>query len=173
LVRAYHHTYGLPITITNSSNFYGPYEFPEKFVPRLITNALDNQPLPVYGKGLNIRDWLHVSDQARAIELVLKGGKGGEAYCVGGNAERRNLDVARLILKTLGKEESLIEFVKDRPGHDRRYAIDFSKIKEELGWEPKIEFERGLEETIDWYRKNEWWWRPLKGKAEGFYQPSD
>lgn len=170
LVRAYYHTYGLPITITNSSNFYGPYQFPEKFIPRLITNALDNKPLPVYGKGLNIRDWLHVEDQARAIKVVLEKGKVGETYCVGGNSERRNIDVTREILKILGKSESLIEFVKDRPGHDRRYAIDFSKIKKELGWTPKHKFEEGLKETIEWYQENEWWWRPLKEKAESIYQ---
>lgn len=170
LVRAYYHTYGLPITITNSSNFYGPYQFPEKFIPRLITNALDNKPLPVYGKGLNIRDWLHVEDQTRAIKVVLEKGKVGETYCVGGNSERRNIDVTREILKILGKSESLIEFVKDRPGHDRRYAIDFSKIKKELGWTPKHKFEEGLKETIEWYQENEWWWRPLKEKAESIYQ---
>lgn len=170
LVRAYYHTYGLPITITNSSNFYGPYQFPEKFIPRLITNALDNKPLPVYGKGLNIRDWLHVEDQARAIKVVLEKGKVGETYCVGGNSERRNIDVTREILKILGKSESLIKFVKDRPGHDRRYAIDFSKIKKELGWTPKHKFEEGLKETIEWYQENEWWWRPLKEKAESIYQ---
>lgn len=170
LVKAYYHTYGLPITITNSSNFYGPYQFPEKFIPRLITNALDNKPLPVYGKGLNIRDWLYVEDQTRAIKVVLEKGKVGETYCVGGNSERRNIDVTREILKILGKSESLIEFVKDRPGHDRRYAIDFSKIKKELGWTPKHKFEEGLKETIEWYQENEWWWRPLKEKAESIYQ---
>lgn len=170
LVRAYHHTYGLPVTITNSSNFYGPYQFPEKFIPRLITNALDDKPLPVYGKGLNVRDWLYVEDQARAIEVVLKKGKVGETYCVGGDAERRNIDVAKSILQILGKDESLIKFVKDRPGHDRRYAVDFSKIKKELGWQPKYKFEEGLKETIEWYQKNEWWWRPLKAKAEEIYQ---
>lgn len=170
LVKAYYHTYGLPITITNSSNFYGPYQFPEKFIPRLITNALDNKPLPVYGKGLNIRDWLYVEDQTRAIKVVLEKGKVGETYCVGGNSERRNIDVTREILKILGKSESLIEFVKDRPGHDRRYAIDFSKIKKELGWTPKHKFEEGLKETIEWYQENEWWWKPLKEKAESIYQ---
>lgn len=170
LVRAYYHTYGLPVTITNSTNYYGPYQFPEKFIPRLITNALDNRPLPIYGEGLNVRDWLRVEDQARAIETVFKKGKVGETYCVGGDSERRNIDAARLILKILGKDESLIKFVKDRPGHDRRYAMDFSKIKKELGWEPKYKFEEGLKETIEWYQKNEWWWRPLKEKAESIYQ---
>ena len=170
LVRAYYHTYGLPMTITNSTNCYGPYVFPEKFIPRMITNALDNQPLPIYGEGLNVRDWLHVEDQTLAIEVVLKKGNVGEIYCVGGGAEQKNIDVAKKILQILGKSEDLIKFVKDRPGHDRRYAIDFSKIKKELGWTPRYKFEEELEKTIEWYQENEWWWRPLKEKAEEIYR---
>jgi dTDP-glucose 4,6-dehydratase len=169
LVRAYYHTYNLPVAITNSTNFYGPYQFPEKFIPRMITKALDNQLLPIYGKGFNVRDWLHVEDQATAIEVVLEKGKIGETYCVGGESEKRNIDVARLILKILDKDESLIFFAQDRSGHDRRYAMDISKIKKELKWKPKYKFEEGLRETVSWYQQNEWWWRPLKEKAESIY----
>lgn len=170
LVRAYGRTYGLPITITNGSNNFGPYQFPEKFIPRLITQALDHKPLPIYGQGLNVRDWLYTKDYCRAIDLVLTKGKVGETYCVGGQAERTNLEVAEAILKILDKPESLITFVKDRPGHDRRYAMDITKIKSELGWEPAQTFETWLEETVMWYKDHEWWWRPLKKKAESIYQ---
>lgn len=170
LVRAFGHTYNLPFNIVNGSNNYGPYQHPEKFIPRLITNALENKPLPVYGKGLNIRDWLFVSDFCRAIELVILQGKKGETYCVGGGEERKNIEVVEMILRILERDKSLIEFVKDRPGHDRRYAIDFSKIKRELHWQPEHSFTAGLEETINWYRENEWWWRPLKEEAEEIYQ---
>ena len=170
LVRAYHRTYGLPITITNGSNNYGPYQFPEKFLARLITRALDNQSLPVYGEGKNIRDWLYVRDHTLAVERVLTQGKVGETYCVGGQSERQNLEVAKIILKLLGKSEEKVEFVKDRPGHDRRYATDITKIKTTLSWQPQHTLEEWLEKTIMWYKDNEWWWRPLKQKAEELYQ---
>ncbi|HVM91096.1 MAG TPA: dTDP-glucose 4,6-dehydratase [Verrucomicrobiae bacterium] len=161
LVRAYFHTHGLPVTISNCSNNYGPYHFPEKLIPLMIVNALRDLPLPVYGDGKNVRDWIHVEDHCAGIEAVLLKGKVGETYCLGGNAERANMDVVKQILKILGKPESLITFVEDRKGHDRRYAIDSSKAKAELGWEPKKTFEQGLEETVAWFRQNESWWKPL------------
>ncbi|MCK9360611.1 dTDP-glucose 4,6-dehydratase [Patescibacteria group bacterium] len=161
IVRSYFHTHGVPVTISNCSNNYGPYHFPEKLIPLMITNALRDIPLPVYGDGKNVRDWIHVEDHARGIEAVLTKGKVGETYCLGGNAERANLDVVKHILKILGKPESLIQFVEDRKGHDRRYAIDSSKAKAELGWEPKKTFEEGLAETVAWFQANEGWWKPL------------
>jgi dTDP-glucose 4,6-dehydratase len=161
LVRAYYHTHGLPVTISNCSNNYGPYHFPEKLIPLMITNALRDLPLPVYGDGKNVRDWIHVEDHCAGIEAVLLKGEIGETYCLGGNAERQNIDVVKQILKLLDKPESLIKFVEDRKGHDRRYAIDSSKAKAELGWEPKKTFEQGLEETVAWFKANESWWKPL------------
>jgi len=161
IVRSYFHTHGLPITISNCSNNYGPYHFPEKLIPLMIVNALRDLPLPVYGDGKNVRDWIHVEDHCAGIEAVLMNGKVGETYCLGGNAERANIDVVKGILNILGKPESLIKFVEDRKGHDRRYAIDSSKAKEELGWEPKKSFEQGLEETVAWFKQNESWWKPL------------
>lgn len=170
LVRAYFHTYNLPITITNCSNNFGPFQDPEKFLPRMITNLIDDKELPIYGDGKNVRDWLYVEDHCRAIDKVLKKGKAGETYLVGGlTKDVSNLEVAKKLLKIFGKGESYIKFVKDRPGHDRRYAVDWRNIKKELGWKPKYDFERYLEETVEWYKKNEWWWRPLKVKAEKFY----
>ena len=161
LVRAYFHTHGLPITISNCSNNYGPYHFPEKLIPLMITNALRDLPLPVYGDGKNVRDWIHVEDHCAGIEAVLLKGEVGETYCLGGNAERQNIDVVKQILKLLDKPETLIKFVEDRKGHDRRYAIDSSKAKAELDWEPKKTFEQGLEETVAWFKQNEGWWKPL------------
>ncbi len=161
IVRSYFHTHGLPITISNCSNNYGPYHFPEKLIPLMITNALRDIPLPVYGDGMNIRDWIHVEDHCAGIEAVLSKGEIGETYCLGGNAERHNIDVVKKILELTGQPESLIKYVEDRKGHDRRYAIDSSKAKNELGWEPAKTFEQGLAETVEWYKNNESWWKPL------------
>ncbi len=150
-VRAYHETYGLPTVITRCSNNYGPYQYPEKLIPALIFKAMHDEPLPIYGDGKNVRDWLHVEDHCRAIDRVLHDGRDGEVYNVGGNNEWANIDIAKLILKKLGKSESLISYVKDRLGHDRRYAIDASKIRTELSWEPEVTFEQGLADTVDFY----------------------
>lgn len=163
LVLAYQHTFGFPALVTRCSNNYGPYQFPEKLIPLMISNALEGKPLPVYGDGSNVRDWLHVEDHCSAILTVLERGRVGEVYNVGGNNEVANLDVVKLLLKHLGKPESLIKFVTDRPGHDRRYAIDASRIKAELGWEPSRTFEVGLGETIRWYLDNRTWWERVKG----------
>jgi len=160
LVRAYYKTYGLPVLITRSSNNFGPYQYPEKLIPLFITNALQNKPLPVYGDGLNIRDWLYVLDSCEAIDLVSQKGKLGEIYNVASGNEKTNLEITRLILRELNKPDSLIQFVTDRPGHDRRYSMDFTKIKK-LGWEPNHNFESALKTTISWYKDNEWWWEPL------------
>ncbi len=172
LVRAYYHTFGLPITITNCGNNYGPYHFPEKLIPLAITNLIEGKKVPVYGDGLYVRDWVYVEDHCRAIDLVLAKGKVGETYCVGGMAEGvNNLEVAKKILSLLGKNEDMIEFVKDRPGHDRRYAIDWSKIKNELGWEPEHSFDQWLEETVKWYQSNEQWWKKVKsGEYQKYYE---
>ncbi len=171
LVRAYYHTYNLPITISNCSNNYGPYQFPEKIMPLFITNLIEGKKVPLYGDGLNIRDWLYVEDHCEAIDLILHKGKIGETYCVGGNSEKTNKEITYKILELMGKNESMIEFVKDRPGHDRRYAIDFSKIKDELGWRPKTDFESGVKKTIEWYKNNEKWWRDIKsGEYQKYYE---
>jgi len=162
LVRAYFHTYKLPITISNCSNNYGPYQFPEKLIPLFITNLLDQKKLPLYGSGLNVRDWIHVDDHNRGVELIIKKGKIGETYCLGGNSEKNNLEMSHLILQLMGYGEEMIEHVSDRLGHDLRYAIDFSKAKKDLAWEPEIKLEDGLKTTIDWYKNNEAWWRTLK-----------
>ena len=161
LVMAYHHTFGLNVNITRCSNNYGPYQFPEKLIPLFITNALANKQVPLYGDGLNIRDWLFVEDHCSAIDTVLHKGKNGEIYNVGGNNEKTNKYITDTILKYLGKDNSLIKYVADRLGHDRRYAIDATKIKEELGWEPKYKFEQAIEKTIEWYLNNKSWWQPL------------
>ncbi len=170
-VRAWHHTYGLPVVLSNCSNNYGPYHFPEKLIPLVILNALEGRELPVYGKGENVRDWLLVEDHASALATILTKGKVGESYNVGGNQERTNLAVVEAICDALDARQplasaqprrSLIRFVTDRPGHDRRYAIDASKIKRELGWEPSVTFEEGLGRTIDWYLASEWWWGPIR-----------
>lgn len=171
LVRAYHETFKLPTLITRCSNNYGPYQFPEKLIPLMIANALNNKPLPVYGDGLNVRDWLYVEDHCRAIDIVLHKGKFGEVYNIGGHNEKKNIDIVKLILQKLGKPESLITFVKDRPGHDRRYAIDASKIERELGWKPQETFETGIEKTIQWYLDNRnWWERILSGEYQKYYE---
>ncbi|MBB6355513.1 dTDP-glucose 4,6-dehydratase [Aminobacter aganoensis] len=172
-VRAWHETYGLPVVLSNCSNNYGPYHFPEKLIPLVIANALDERPLPVYGKGANVRDWLFVEDHARALEAVLTKGKVGESYNIGGRAERTNLEVVETICSLLdacrpragGRSHlDLIAYVADRPGHDRRYAIDPTKSEVELGWAPRETFESGLEKTVDWYLANGWWWRPIRAQ---------
>lgn len=165
LCRAYHRTYGLPVIITRCSNNFGPYQFPEKLIPLTITNALENKPIPVYGDGQNIRDWLYVEDHCRALELVLLSGQPGEVYNIGGGKEMRNIDLIRLLLKLLGKSEELITFVPDRPGHDRRYALDTAKITRELGWQKEHSFEEALRRTVQWYVENPGWWQPLKERA--------
>lgn len=171
LVRAYFHTYGVPITITNCSNNFGPYQHPEKFIPRMITNLIGGENIKIYGDGLYVRDWLYVEDHCRAIEDVLTKGKAGETYLVGGmSGDVNNLAIAKQLLEIFGFGENKIQFVKDRPGHDRRYAVDWSKIHQTLGWEPEHSFEDWLEETVNWYRQNEAWWRPLKTEAEAMYQ---
>ncbi len=162
MVRAYHHTYGIPAIITRCSNNYGPYQFPEKLIPLMISNAMEDKELPIYGDGLQIRDWIYVEDHCRALDLVLRQAKAGEVYNIGGRSEKTNLDVAKTILDRLGKPHSLIRFVADRPGHDRRYAIDFSKIERELGWTPKISFEEGIGLTIRWYQDHREWWKKIK-----------
>ncbi|MDC2866195.1 dTDP-glucose 4,6-dehydratase [Bacillus sp. BP-3] len=171
LVRAYHETFGLPVNITRCSNNYGPFHFPEKLIPLMIINALNDKPLPVYGDGLNVRDWLHVEDHCQAIDLVLHKGRNGEVYNVGGNNERTNIEIVRTILKYLGKPESLIKYVTDRPGHDRRYAIDATKLREELRWSPKYTFDTGIEQTIKWYLDNqEWWQNIISGEYQEYFQ---
>lgn len=172
LVRAYNITYGLPITITNCSNNYGPFMFPEKLIPLAITNVLEGKKIPVYGDGLYIRDWLYVEDHARAIDLVLSKGKIGETYLVGGMEKLiPNIEIAKKIVKLLGKDESYIEFVKDRPGHDRKYDVDWSKIKNELGWEPLHSFDEYLTKTVDWYKENaDWWKRAKSGESKKYYE---
>ena len=172
LVNAYYETYGLPVTITNCSNNYGPYQFPEKFIPLTITNIIEGRKIPVYGDGLYVRDWLHVEDHCRSIERVLIDGRVGETYLVGGTTEDiSNIEVIRKILKIMGKDEGLIEYVKDRPGHDRRYAVDWSKIKSELGWQPLYSFDEWLEKTVNWYRENQDWWLKVKsGEYQSYYQ---
>lgn len=175
LVRAFHHTYGLPVLTTNCSNNYGPYQFPEKLIPLMIQKALAWEPLPVYGDGLNVRDWLYVADHCQAIEAVLRGGRVGEVYNVGGDAEKTNIDVVRILCAILddlrpgdGRREDLITFVTDRPGHDRRYAIDASKLKSELGWAPQETFESGLRRTVNWYLDHQdWCGRVLDGSYRG------
>ncbi len=168
-VRSFGKTFGLPITITNCSNNYGPYQHPEKFIPRMITNLIDGHKIPVYGQGLNLRDWLYVEDHCLAIETVLLKGKVGETYCVGGlKGGTRNIDLVKQVLSIFGLDDSWIEYVADRPAHDN-YSVDWSKIKTELGWEPKFTLESGLKATVDWYRSNETWWRLAKKEAEEFY----
>jgi dTDP-glucose 4,6-dehydratase len=162
MVRAYHHTYGLHTLITRCSNNYGPYQFPEKLIPLMISNAIEGKTLPIYGDGLHVRDWIHVEDHCRAIDLVLHQGRAGEVYNIGGESERTNLAVAETILDHLGKPRSLLRFVTDRPGHDRRYAIDCSKIEKALGWKPSISFEEGIRQTITWYQGQQEWWQEVK-----------
>lgn len=171
LVLAYYRTYGLPVTISRCSNNYGPYHFPEKLIPLMIINALHEKPLPVYGDGLNVRDWLYVEDHCKAIDLILHKGRVGEVYNVGGHNERKNIDIVKLICKELGKPESLIKYVSDRKGHDRRYAIDPAKIHRELGWLPETTFEDGIKKTIRWYLDNRDWWETIvSGEYQNYYE---
>jgi len=171
LVRAYFNTYKLPVTISNCSNNYGSYHFPEKVIPLFITNLIEGKKIPLYGDGLNIRDWLYVEDHCEAIDMIIHKGKIGETYCIGGNCEISNKDMTYKILNLMKQSKKMIEFVKDRPGHDRRYAIDFSKIKKELGWKPRTSFEKGLKKTIEWFRNNEPWWKNIKsGEYKKYYQ---
>lgn len=164
LVRAYFHTHNLPITISNCSNNYGPYQFPEKLIPLFITNLIEEKKVPVYGQGQNIRDWIHVEDHNRGVEQIIKKGKIGETYCLGGNNEIKNIEITQNILQLMGQSEEMIEYVNDRLGHDLRYAIDFSKAERELGWKPQIDFISGLQDTISWYKNNPAWWQKLKNK---------
>lgn len=169
-VLAYHRTYGLPVTISRCSNNYGAYQFPEKLIPLMISRALDNKPLPIFGDGKNIRDWLHVYDHCVAIDLILEKGKVGEVYNIGGHNEKSNIEVVQTILKALHKPESLIRFVEDRKGHDRRYAIDASKIEKELGWKPIYQFDTGIQETIQWYLDHkEWWEHIISGDYQNYF----
>jgi len=165
LVRAYFDTYGLPITISNCSNNYGPYQFPEKLIPLFITNLIEGKKVPVYGEGLNIRDWIHVQDHNDAVDLIIHKGKLGETYCIGGDAEMSNIEITRMLLKEFGYGEEMIQYVEDRKGHDFRYAIDFTKINQELSWKPKFSFEEGLKQTIEWYKRNGTWWKLLKQRV--------
>jgi dTDP-glucose 4,6-dehydratase len=171
LVRSYFKSYGLPAIITRCSNNYGPYQFPEKLIPLLITNAMEDKPLPIYGDGLNIRDWIHVQDHCRALRVILEKGKEGEIYNIGGEGERTNLEITEIVLSILHKPKSLIRYVTDRPGHDRRYAIDFSKLKNALGWSPVYHLKEGLDQTVRWYIDHGEWWRRIKsGVYRDFYQ---
>lgn len=177
LVHAYHKTYGLPVVIVRPSNNYGYYQFPEKFIPLMITNLLLGKEVPVYGKGENIRDWLFVEDSCSAIDRVMHNGRAGEVYNAGGDCEVKNIEIARKVLGIMGKGEEHIKFVKDRPGHDYRYALDNSKIERELQWRPYVKIDEGLEKTVKWYKDNESWWRPLKerlcAESKGFWEEKD
>ncbi|MBA4062331.1 MAG: dTDP-glucose 4,6-dehydratase [Isosphaera sp.] len=171
LVRAYHHTFGMDVVTTRCSNNYGPYQFPEKLIPLFLTNLMNDEPVPVYGDGMQIRDWIHVLDHCRGVEAAWRKGKAGEVYNFGGRCEMPNLELTKLLLRLLGKPETLIRYVKDRPGHDRRYAIDCSKAERELGWVPQVPFDRGLAETIAWYRANAAWVAGIKNKDYlGYYE---
>ena len=171
LVQAYHRTYGLPVTISRCSNNYGPYQFPEKLIPLMIANALADKPLPVYGDGLNVRDWLYVEDHCRAIDLIIHNGRIGEVYNVGGHNEMSNISIVKLICSELGKPETLIKYVTDRKGHDRRYAIDPDKIHSELGWLPETKFADGIKETVRWYLNNKEWWETIvSGEYKNYYE---
>ena len=174
LIRAYYETYKLPVVIIRPSNNYGYYQFPEKFIPLMITNLLMKKPIPIYGKGENVRDWCFVGDSCAAIDRVMHNGEAGEIYNAGGNCEVKNIELAKSILKIMGRSERHIKFVKDRPGHDYRYALDNSKIRRELRWRPSVKIEEGIEMTIRWYKDNEWWWKPLKerlsAESRGFWE---
>ena len=171
LVLAYHRTYELPVSISRCSNNYGPYHFPEKLIPLMVINALHDKPLPVYGEGLNVRDWLYVEDHCKAIDLVMRKGRVGEVYNIGGHNEMKNIDIVKLICKELGKPESLITYVTDRKGHDMRYAIDPTKIHNELGWLPETMFKDGIKKTIRWYLDNQSWWQPIiDGEYQNYYE---
>jgi dTDP-glucose 4,6-dehydratase len=171
LVRAYHKTYGLDTVITRCSNNYGPYQFPEKLIPLMISNALEDKPLPVYGDGMNVRDWIYVEDHCRAIDVIMHEGRGGEVYNIGANTELPNIEIVKIILNRLNKPESLITFVEDRPGHDRRYAIDSTKLRDELGWDTIYRFEEAIDLTIRWYVEHQEWWRKIKsGEYLHYYE---
>lgn len=171
LVLAYHRTFKVPVTISRCSNNYGPYHFPEKLIPLMIANALNDKPLPVYGKGENVRDWLYVEDHCRAIDLIIRKGKVGEVYNIGGHNERTNLEVVKTVIRELGKSEDLIQYVTDRPGHDMRYAIDPTKIHNELGWLPETKFDDGIKKTIQWYLDNKTWWENIiSGEYQNYYE---
>jgi len=171
LVMAYLHTYNLPVTISNCSNNYGPFQFPEKLHGLFITNLLEGKKVPVYGDGMQVRDWLFVEDHCEAIDAIIHQGKIGETYCIGGDCEKPNLEITQKILELLGKGEEMIEYVKDRPGHDRRYAMNYAKIKSELGWEPRTNFDEGMKKTVEWYRNNEDWWKEIKsGEYLKYYE---
>ena len=171
MVRAYCNTYGLAALVTRCSNNYGPYQFPEKLIPLMISNAVEDKEVPVYGDGLNVRDWIYVEDHCRALDQVLHQGQEGEVYNIGGRSERTNLSVVQTVLDHLGKPHSLIRFVKDRPGHDRRYAIDFSKIERDLSWRPRVSFEEGIRLTVDWYQEHRPWWRKIRsGEYRDYYK---
>ncbi|MBI4384145.1 MAG: dTDP-glucose 4,6-dehydratase [Nitrospinae bacterium] len=165
ICRSFFETFSFPVVVTRCGNNYGPYQFPEKLIPLFVTNLLDDIPVPLYGDGLNVRDWIHVEDHCRAIDAVLRKGRPGEVYNIGGRAEKNNLQITEILFKELGKPETLKKFVKDRLGHDRRYAIDPGKLERELGWSPRFTFEQGIKETIAWYKDNEHWWRPLKERV--------
>ena len=167
LAYSYWATYGVPVVITRASNNYGPFQFPEKVIPLFVTNALDDMPVPLYGDGLNVRDWLHVSDHCRAIDLLIRLGEPGEVYNIGGGNQIRNIDLTRALLQLVGRPESLISRIPDRPGHDRRYCLETHKLRS-LGWEPRVAFDAGLRDTAAWYRDNEWWWRPIKEEDPAF-----
>ncbi len=170
LVNAYHRTYGLPVTISRCSNNYGPYQFPEKLIPLMIANALNDKELPVYGEGINVRDWLYVEDHCKAIDLIIRQGKNGEVYNIGGHNEMRNIDIVKLICQHLGKPDTLIKHVSDRKGHDQRYAIDPTKIHNELGWLPETKFSDGIKKTIQWYLDNQTWWKTIiSGEYRNYY----
>ncbi|MCP4713420.1 MAG: dTDP-glucose 4,6-dehydratase [Planctomycetes bacterium] len=171
LVQSYHHTFGMNVVITRCSNNYGPYQFPEKLIPLFVTNLLANKKLPVYGDGMNVRDWIHVTDHCRAILAVLEKAPPGQVYNIGGDNERTNLELTKMLLDALGKDETMLEYVKDRPGHDRRYAIDADKIQTELGWRPEVGFADGLKQTVQWYIDQEKWWQAIKtGDYLKYYQ---
>lgn len=171
LCRAYHKTYQMDVVVTRCSNNYGPWQFPEKLIPLMVTNSLQDKELPVYGDGMNVRDWIYVTDHCSAVDLVMRKGRSGEVYNIGGSCERCNIDIVRYVLSRLRKPESLIRFVQDRPGHDRRYAMDASKLQRELGWKPSVTFEEGLNQTISWYIEHEMWWQRIKsGEYLSFYE---
>lgn len=171
LARSYYKTYGLPITISNCTNNYGPYQFPEKIIPLFITNLLEKKKVPLYGDGLNVRDWLFVADHCLGIDLILKKGKIGETYCLGGENELNNLNLAKIILKEMNESKDLIEYVKDRPGHDRRYAMEITKAKKELGFKPRMKFSEGIKKTIQWYKDHQSWWQKIKsGEYRDYYE---
>jgi dTDP-glucose 4,6-dehydratase len=171
LVRSYFHTFGLPVSITNCSNNFGPFQDPEKFIPRMIIHLINGKKVPVYGNGLQIRDWLHVIDHCRAIELVIAKGRPGQTYCVGGlTHDINNLQVTKKVLKIFGQDDASIEHVADRPGHDIRYAVNWTKINRELGWKPEHSFDDWLKSTVDWYKDNSWWWKPLLRRSESIYK---